>query len=62
MESLQQSSVLEKPILESDILDGSDDDLLTSERFQVYRYRWVVLSLFCLLEMSNALMWITFGI
>ena len=28
---------------------------------QVYSSRWVVLSVFCLLEMSNALLWVTFA-
>jgi len=29
--------------------------------FKVYRSRWVILSVFCALEMSNALLWVTFA-
>jgi len=29
--------------------------------FKVYSNRWVILSVFCALEMSNALLWVTFA-
>ena len=28
---------------------------------KVYSSRWIVLSVFCILEMSNALLWVTFA-
>lgn len=31
------------------------------ETFIVYRYRWLVLGLFCLSEAANAMMWVTFS-
>jgi len=37
--------------------DGEEGD----EIFTVYRYRWLVLGLFCLSEATNAMLWITFS-
>ena len=36
-------------------------DRSEEESFKVYRYRWLILFMFCLSEAANALMWVTFS-
>ncbi|XP_039614175.1 solute carrier family 49 member A3 [Polypterus senegalus] len=46
---------------EEEALNGADENLLKLLTFKVYKRRWIVLLALCLLNCSNALLWLSFA-